>query len=225
MTQTFTDLARERTDANRSLIGFALGSFVETSTGILRENLAHMTTQPMHYVRWVLVTAGVLAIPAILMALNISLLDPGSGMGGVRWGLMDFVLLGTVVLGAGVLYEYACARGGSTAHRAAVGIAVLASLGLVWVNLAVGFMRVESGNLLYALVLLVAVAGVAIGRFQPLRASNALFATAGIHAAVAVGGLLAGLDPTLLADAFWIAGWVASALLFRQAAEASASTA
>jgi hypothetical protein len=181
-----------------------------------------MTTQPMHYLRWVLVTAVVLAIPAILMAFDIALPDPGSGSGGVNWGPVDFAAIGVIVLGAGLLYEYACSRGGSTAHRAAVGIAVLASLGLVWVNLAVGFMKVESGNILYALVLLVAVAGVAIGRFQPLHASNAMFAAAGVHAAVAVIGLVAGMGPTLLADAFWIAGWIASALLFRQADVASA---
>ena len=225
MTQTFTDLARERAHDRRSLIGFALRSFADTSTGILRENLAHMTTQPMHYVRWVLVTAVVLAVPALLMAFDVALPDPGSGSGGVNWGPVDFAAIGVIVLGSGLLYEYACSRGGSTAHRAAVGIAVLASLGLVWVNLAVGFMKVESGNVLYALVLLVAVAGVAIGRFQPLHASNALFAAAGVHAAVAVIGLVAGMGPTLLADAFWIAGWIAAALLFRQASEAAASVA
>lgn len=225
MTQTFADLARERTDANRGLLGFAIGAFAETSTGILRENLAHMTTQPMNYLRWVLVTAVVLAIPALLMAFEISLPDPGSGSGGVNWGPVDFAAIGVVILGSGLLFEYAGSRSASTAHRAAVAIAVVASLGLVWVNLAVGFMKVESGNLPYALVLLVAVAGVAIGRFQPVHASNALFAAAGVHAAVAVIGLLAGMGPTLLADAFWIAGWIASALLFRQAAQASASVA
>jgi hypothetical protein len=34
---------------------------------------------------------------------------------------------------------------------------------------------------------------------------------------VAVIGLVANLGPTLAADAFWVAGWIASALLFRQA--------
>lgn len=45
-----------------------------------------------------------------------------------------------------------------------------------------------------------------------------MFATAGAQAIVAVIGLVAGLGPTLPADAFWVAGWVASGLLFRQAA-------
>jgi hypothetical protein len=44
-----------------------------------------------------------------------------------------------------------------------------------------------------------------------------MFATAAAQAVVAVIGLVAGLGPTLPADAFWIAAWVASGLLFRQA--------
>ena len=62
MAQTFTDLAHERTDANRGLVGFAATTFAETSAGIIRENLAQMTTQPLKYLRWILVTAVVLAI-------------------------------------------------------------------------------------------------------------------------------------------------------------------
>jgi hypothetical protein len=38
-----------------------------------------------------------------------------------------------------------------------------------------------------------------------------------LTAVVAIIGLVADLGPTLLADAFWVAGWIASGLLFRQA--------
>jgi hypothetical protein len=50
-----------------------------------------------------------------------------------------------------------------------------------------------------------------------------MFATAAAHLAVAVIALVAGLGPTLLADAFFIAAWVASALLFRQSSEVAPS--
>ena len=223
MTQTFTDLARERTDANRGLIGFALGAFVETSALIMRENMTQLM-QTKNYLRWVVVTAVVLAIPALAMAFNLAIPDPGSGNDGVNWGPMDFAIIGVLVLGAGLLFEYASSRSGTVAHKAAVAIAVTAGLGLVWVNLAVGFMDVESGNLMYILVLFVALVGAAVGRFEPREASMAMFATAAAHTAVAVIGLAANLGPTLLADAFWIAGWVASGLLFRHASlEASPS--
>ena len=47
MTQTFADLARELTDANRGLIGFAIATFAETTVQILRENMTqHSTTRP-----------------------------------------------------------------------------------------------------------------------------------------------------------------------------------
>jgi hypothetical protein len=217
MAQTFTDLCRERTDANRGLIGLAATTFAETSAGIIRENLAQMTTQPLNYLRWILVTAGVLAIPALAMAFDIAFADPGSRQDGVSWGPMDFGIVGVLVLGFGLLYEYATTRSANVLHRAAVGIAALAALGLIWVNLAVGFMDVENGNLMYVLVLFVALVGLAIGRFEPREASIAMFATAAAQAVVAVIGLVAGLGPTLPADAFWIAAWVASGLLFRRA--------
>jgi hypothetical protein len=167
----------------------------------------------------VVVTAAVLAIPALAMAFNLALPDPGSGSDGVNWGPIDFAMIGVLVLSAGLLFEYVSTRAASVAHRAAAGIAVLAGLGLIWVNLAVGFMDVENGNLLYVLVLLVALVGAAIGRFEPREASIAMFATAAAHAVVAVIGLVADLGPTLLADAFWVAGWVASGLLFRRAGQ------
>ena len=219
MAQTFTDLMRERREANRGLHAFALGTFAETSLAIMRENMTQLmqTNNVIRWGRWVLVTAAVLAVPALLMAFDIAVLDPGQGSEGVNWGPMDFAAIGVLVLLSSLLYEYASSRGGGTAHRLAVAIAVLAGLGLIWVNLAVGFMDVEPANLMYVLVLFVALVGAAIGRFEPRHAANVMFATAGAHAIVALIGLVAALGPTLLADAFWIAGWITSGLLFRQA--------
>ncbi len=219
MAQTFTDLCREQTDANRGLLGFALRAFAETSAAILRENMTQLmeTNNVIRWGRWVLVTAAVLAVPALAMAFNIGVPDPGQGTEGVNWGPMDFASMGMLILGSGLLFEYASSRGGSVAHKAAVGIAVVSGLGLIWVNLAVGMMDVGNGNLMYVLVLFVALVGAAIGRFEPREASIAMFATAGVQAVVVVIALVAGLGPTLLADAFFIAAWVASALLFRQA--------
>jgi hypothetical protein len=228
MVQTFADLARDRTRANRGLIGFALETFAETTAGILRENMTQLmeTKNVIRWGRWVLVTAAILAIPAVAMAFQIGVPDPGSGTGGVNWGPMDFAVMGVLILGSGLLFEYASSRGGSVAHRAAVAIAVGAGLLLIWVNLAVGMIGDEGNpaNLMYLFVLFVALVGAAIARFEPREASIAMFATAATQAAVAVIALIAGLGPTLLADAFFVAAWVASALLFRQASLAAASS-
>jgi hypothetical protein len=224
MAQTFTDLCRERTDADRGLHTFALGTFAETSAQIMRENMTQLmeTKNAIRWGRWVLVTAAVLAVPALAMAFNIGVPDPGQGTEGVNWGPMDFATMGVLILGSGLLFEYASSRGGSVAHKAAVGIAVLAGLGLTWVNLAVGMLDVEPANLMYVLVLFVALVGAAIGRFEPREASIAMFATAGAHAVVAAVALIANLGPTIPADAFFILAWVASGLLFRQASVQSA---
>jgi hypothetical protein len=226
MAQTFTDLCRERTDANRGLIGFALGTFAETTAGIIGENMTQLmqTKNVIRWGRWVLVTAAVLAVPALAMAFNIGVPDPGQGTEGVNWGPMDFATMGVLILGSGLLFEYASSRGGSVAHKAAVGIAVVAGLGLIWVNLAVGMMDVENGNLMYVLVLFVALVGAAIGRFEPREASIAMFATAGAQVVVAAIALAANLGPTILADAFFVLAWVASGLLFRQASQSMAAT-
>jgi hypothetical protein len=219
MAQTFTDLCHERTDANRGLHAFALGTFAETSAQILTENMTQLmeTKNVFRWGRWVLLTAAVLALPALAMAFDIGVPDPGQGTEGVNWGPVDFATMGVLILGSGFLFEYASSRGGSVAHKAAVGIAVVAGLGLIWVNLAVGMMDVENGNLMYVLVLFVALVGAAIGRFEPREASIAMFATAGAQVVVAAIALIANLGPTILADAFFVLAWVASGLLFRRA--------
>ncbi len=222
MAQTFTDLCRERTDEHRGLLGFALATFAETSSHILRENMTQLT-QTRTVIRWVLITAAVLAVPFLAMVLQLGIPDPGSGTDGVNWGPMDFAIVGVLVLGAGLLYEFAASRGRNTAHRVAVAIAVGAGLLLIWVNLAVGMIGDEGNpaNLMYLGVLAVALIGAAIARFEPREASIAMFATAAAQALVAVIALVAGLGPELRADAFFIAAWVASALLFRQASVTS----
>jgi hypothetical protein len=218
MAQTFTDLARERRGANRGLIGFIAWAFAETSAGIIRENVRHMLIQTNILIRWVLITAAVLAVPLLAMVFRIGVPDPGSGTDGVNWGPMDFAVIGVLVLGSGLLFEYASRRAGNVAHKAAVGIAVAAGLFLIWVNLAVGMIGDEGNpaNLMYILVLFVALVGAAIARFEPRQASIAMFVTAGAHVIIAAIALIAGLGPTLPADAFFIAAWVASGLLFRQ---------
>lgn len=218
MSQTFADLIRERRGTREGVHTFAARAFAETLAQIMRENMTQLmeTTNVIRWGRWVLVTAALLAVPALAMALNLGVPDPGSGTDGVNWGPMDFAVAGFLILGSGLLYEYAAARVRGLPVRAATGIAVLAALGLIWVNLAVGMMDVETGNLMYVPVVFVALVGIAVARFEPRHAAVAMFATAAVHAGVAVIALVAGLGPTLPADAFYVAGWIASALLFRR---------
>ena len=221
MAQTFTDLCREHREATGGLHAFALGTFAETSAGIMREHMTKIFRKGM--TRWVIATAVILSLPLLAMLFRIGVPDPGSGTDGVNWGPFDFVAAGVLLLGTGFLYELA-RRAGNTVHRIAVGMAVGGALLLVWGNLAAGMIGDEDNpaNLMYVAVLAVGLIGAYLARLQPAGMARALFATALAQALVAVIALVGGFGPTLALDAFFIGLWVASGLLFRQASLASA---
>jgi hypothetical protein len=100
------DLCRERSQANRGLIGLIACTFVETSAGIMRENVKQLM-QTRTVIRQVLITAAVLAVPLLAMVLKLGVPDPSSGTEGVNWGPLDFAIIGVLVLGSGLLYEFA----------------------------------------------------------------------------------------------------------------------
>lgn len=74
------------------------------------------------------VTAAVLAVP--LMATQFT--DE------VDWNMFDFAAIGTLLIGTGLLIVLASRKIRNTNHRAAVIVALLAALLLVWLEGAVG---------------------------------------------------------------------------------------
>ena len=104
-------------------------------------------------------------------------------------------------------------------YRAAGGLALVAALILVWMNLAVGTEDDSPGLLLFG-VLVVGIVGAIIARFRPHGMARALFATALAQALVAVIAMIAWEQyfEVLILNGFFIALWVGSALLFRRAA-------
>jgi hypothetical protein len=115
-----------------------------------------------------------------------------------------------------------------TAYRSAVGVAIAAALILVWLMGAVGVIGVEGdrADLMYFGVLAVGIIGAIVARFRPLGMARALFAMALAQALVAVIALLAGKHQSPISsvaeilglNAIFVALFVASAWLFRQAA-------
>jgi hypothetical protein len=146
----------------------------------------------------------------------------------VNWGVGDFVFAGALLIGTGLTYELAVRKQGDAAYRAAVGVALAAAFILVWVNAAVGIIgsEDENANLMYIGVLAVAIIGALIARFQPQGMAHAMFAAAFVQALVAVIALAAGWGSTgaswpldiLGLTGFFVALFVVSAFLFRQAA-------
>ena len=141
----------------------------------------------------------------------------------VVWDLTDFAVAGALLVGTGLTYEVVARKAGNIAYRAAVGVSLAAALLIVWINLAVGIIGEpdDLANLMYVGVLAVGGIGAIIARFQPHGMARALFATALAQALVAVIALIAGMHHDMremVLNGFFVALFVGSALLFRNAA-------
>lgn len=164
-----------------------------------------------------LVTAVLLLVPLVAMQFN----------DGFDWSLDDFIGAGVLLFGTGLTYELIASKGGTVAYRVAVGVALTASLLLVWVNLAVGLIGNEDNpaNIMYGGVLVVGFIGAIIAGLQPHGMARALFAMALAQMLVPVIALTIWVPPVssletkeLGVTAFFAALFVGSALLFQRAA-------
>lgn len=140
----------------------------------------------------------------------------------VRWNLADFVVAGALLFGACATYQLLAARTDNLAYRAAVGVAVGATLLLVWANLAVGLIGSEDNpaNLMYLVVLAVGIIGALVARFRPRGLAWALFAMALAQALVAVIALglpSSGPLEIVAVNGFFVTLFTGSACLFRRA--------
>jgi hypothetical protein len=155
----------------------------------------------------------------------------------VDWTASDFMAMGVMLAAACGIYELALWLSGDPVYRAAYGIAVAIGFVTVWVNLAVGMFGSENSaiNLMFGGVLLVAAMGSLLASFQPRGMAWAMVATAAAQLlAAALGlavGFAAGTDAGeglgLAWEAFLTAcfamPWLASAQLFRKAAQRQAA--
>lgn len=169
--------------------------------------------------RWAAVAGVILSVPLIAMRFTRE----------VAWTASDFILAGALILGAGAAYELAAMRGNAP-YRAGAAIALAAAFLIVWSTGAVGIIGDEGNpaNLMFGGVLLVALLGTALAGFKAGGMSYAMFAAASVQALVGAVALAMGwgaADPShpwdiVGATGLFTALWVASALLFRNAAHA-----
>jgi hypothetical protein len=99
MEQTFNDLCREHTEADRGLFGFVLWVFVETSAGIIREHMRLIIIQKS-LIRIALVTGCILLVPLL-----------GNLFMGWNWPPFAFAFWGALLFGAGLTFELIARRG------------------------------------------------------------------------------------------------------------------
>lgn len=173
-------------------------------------------------IRWSLIGWGfaavLLAIPFVAMQLTDE----------VDWTAGDFIVMGAMLLVAGLPIELAARARASLSYRAAVVVAVLAAFLLTWSNLAVGYIG-DGGNPANLAILalpLLALGGAILARFRAAGMARAMCFTAILQIAIVVLAPTAASAPTeiawappvLVATGLFAALWLLSAWLFRIAA-------
>lgn len=149
----------------------------------------------------------------------------------VHWELLDFVIMGTILLSIGLAYELIARKSEKIVYRIAFGVGLLGAFLLFWVNGAVGIIGSENqpANLLYGLVFIVGLVGSLIARFKPNGMSNTLFAAAITQMLVPVIALLIWPPPTtswspsvfgvFFLSSFFAMLFIVSAFLFKRASQ------
>lgn len=98
----------------------------------------------------------------------------------VNWGIFDFIVMGILISGSGMLYVFVSRISDNTAYRVAAAITIFTGFLIIWINLAVGIIGAEDNpaNLLYIVVFLIGLIGAGISRLKPRGLSWTLFIAA-----------------------------------------------
>lgn len=146
-----------------------------------------------------------------------------------NWGVFDFVIIAALVFAAGLTFDLITRRSSSNAYRAAFAVAIGTAAFLFVSNLAVGLIGSEDepANLMYLMVIAIALLGTILARFRSRGMALAMFVTALAQASTVAIALILGLHripqssvvEIIAVNGFFALGWVVAGLLFRWAAE------
>ena len=90
--------------------------------------------QKQLFLRPAIGTALLLSIPLVM-----TIVDRNIALGqGWRWGILDFVVMGALLFGAGALFELVFGKTKSSSRRIGFGLAISVVLLAIWVEVAVG---------------------------------------------------------------------------------------
>ncbi|HET9509901.1 MAG TPA: hypothetical protein VFO80_02020 [Sphingomonas sp.] len=147
----------------------------------------------------------------------------------VQWTASDFVVFGTMLAVACAAFDRLTRMGGGWPYRIGAATAVFAGFFLVWVNLAVGIIGSEDNpaNLLYAVVIAVAVGGAVVSRARAKGMARSLALAAAAQVAIGALALTMGwgegsriyprdiVGATLVVTTLWLAAAAAFAIAAR----------
>jgi len=156
------------------------------------------------------------SIPALLLLLPLVAMRLTNE---VNWTAPDFVFAGVLLGGVGVAFELIVRKSGSVAYRLGAALAVIVAFLTVWANAAVGMIGSEDNpyNLVFGAVLLVALIGAILARFEAGGMTRMMVLTAIVQAAAGAVGLSTDVRGAIFSMAFAVL-WLLAAALFRSAA-------
>lgn len=149
----------------------------------------------------------------------------------MNWDLLDFAVAGGLLASVAGAFVLAMKVSAHPAYRAAMALALLAGLAIVWVALAVGIIGAGGpADLLYAGILALGLAGASVSRLRPRGMAFTVFAMAAAAAGVGVIAVLVTardgfgqeVRVVLVFNALLVAAFSVSGLLFRRAAKGAA---
>lgn len=166
------------------------------------------------------IVLGLLMIPLIAMQFN----------SGVNWDITDFLIMGAVLFGMGLIYEFIPRNHAKKTYRWAFGTGLLGAFLLFWVNGAVGIIGGDSNpaNMLFAAVFLVGIIGSLVSGLKARGMAITMYTTAAVQMLVPVVALIIykpgeyswspGIFGVFLLTAFFALLFLISAMLFKKAA-------
>lgn len=78
--------------------------------------------------RSLFMAVGILIVPLVAMRFS----------GEVNWDTADFLIMGTLIFGTAMVFEFAMSQMRDTTHRILIGTAIIALFIYIWAELAVG---------------------------------------------------------------------------------------
>ena len=211
MAQTFHDLCREQQGAQWGLRWLALWVFLETSAGIVKENITHMPEMGKTVLR---VAGGALA--ALMVPLVASRVVKGW-----NWNPGAFVFVYVLFFATGMAFALIARRMNIWSYKAGVGLALAAGFGLGWSTMVHVADAGGPVHFVYYSVLVVGLVGAFLSRLKAQGLAYTLFAMAAIYGLIAL--ILPSVAPSDVArniafgHGIFMSMLIVSGLLFRHA--------
>ena len=153
-------------------------------------------------------------VPALLLLLPLAAMQFTEE---VNWTASDFVFAGVLFGSVGLAFEFIVRKSGSLAYRFGAALALIAAFLTIWVNAAVGMIGDGPYNLLFGGVLLIALIGAIVARFEPAGMARAMVVAAIAQGVLSAVGMSTDARGGILSMTF-VVPWLLAAKLFRKAA-------